>query len=398
MDKYIGKDFIHYGCGLELNPEVVMEKIPTSSRKNIRKADKANLSIRRVEGTKEQLQALREIWYYYDDPNFPLEQAPEHIVYMAYKEDRLIGGTILLPVGRHLFLNNLMANKEGKKYQLQGYLLWYIVNDMKDSEYDYIDVGVSYRLNLYRFFRKWSTFNYPVIFNPPEIKPTITDKPFTKFVDLSSVKIRDDVVASFFGNRPFTILPDFNRALLVLNNESNNLRRTITEFSSDIEVDDHAPYILDLSSLISVPFGAVIVGMCIPPKRIWDTYGCYDHYKEEYIKKYITKHKTSWQDLVARREEVYNFYKMYFSKEDVDILEPTGNYISKFSFKNGNTPELSRKYHDFGVPHTWADGVISFPCHQGIKKEDVEYIYAIYRGNLNLCSEWIPTGVKGELK
>jgi len=397
MSSYIGKDFIHYGCGMELSPDVIMEKVSHSARKNIKKANKAGIVVKRVDGTAEELQSLREIWYYYDDPNFPTKQSDEYIVYMAFLKEELIGGTILVPVGSHLFLNNLMANNTGKKHQLQGYLLWKIAEDLENSEYKYIDVGVSYRLNLYRFFKKWATFNYPVIFNVPEIRPHIDLKPFKYFENLTKNKIDEHQVSSFFGNRPYTIVPDTYYANKILLKERNNLRRTIEEFSSEIEADDKPFKILNLTDILPIPFGAAIVGLSVSPKTLWNTYSCYDHYKEEYIKKYITKYNLTINQVNDDRKRVYKYYEDRFSTEDIDVDMPT-KFIDYFSFRKDDSTALSRKYTDFGVAHIWADGYVKLPCHQNILEEDVEYIYAIYRGHLNLCSEWVPTHVKGELK
>ena len=59
--------------------------------------------------------------------------AEDEILYLAFLGKVLVGGMILIPVGSHLFLNNLTAGSEAKKYHLQGYLLWHAVNDLKDK-------------------------------------------------------------------------------------------------------------------------------------------------------------------------------------------------------------------------------------------------------------------------
>ena len=155
---YVGKDLVHYGSGIVLDPERAHRDLDHSARKNIRRAEKAGFNIKRCRGSAEELNQLRELWYYPEDPNFPVELAEEEILYLAYLGDELVGGMVLVPVGSHLFLNNLTASDKGKREQLQGYLLWHAVNDLSGSEYTYIDIGVSYRINLQRFFTKWYPF------------------------------------------------------------------------------------------------------------------------------------------------------------------------------------------------------------------------------------------------
>jgi len=81
-------------------------------------------------------------------------------MYIAYNNlNEAIGVIILLPVGNHLFLNNLAGNTKGKELRIQDYLLWYCVNAFKDSGYKYIDVGVSFRTSLYEFFKNGKLFH-----------------------------------------------------------------------------------------------------------------------------------------------------------------------------------------------------------------------------------------------
>src|SRR5262245_9049167 len=122
MASYIGKDVIHYGCGLVLDPSEAWAKLSHSSRKNVNKARREGVIVTRVEGTaEEQLRALRSIWYLPADPNFPAKLAKGESLHLAHLEGELVGGMILIPVGRHLFLNNLAANAKGKECQAQGF-------------------------------------------------------------------------------------------------------------------------------------------------------------------------------------------------------------------------------------------------------------------------------------
>jgi hypothetical protein len=81
---YIGKDLVHYGSGIVLDPECAYDAIAYSARKNIRKAEQQGFSIQRRAGTPEELLQLRALWYYPEDPNFPDRLAEDEILYLAF--------------------------------------------------------------------------------------------------------------------------------------------------------------------------------------------------------------------------------------------------------------------------------------------------------------------------
>ena len=152
---YIGKDIIHQGCGLPLNAELVWDSIPHSVRKGIKKAERNDVKIRKVAGTPEDIKVLVDIWYDPEDPNMPTQLTDQEFMFIAEHEGKPIGAVILLPVGNHLFLNNLAGSPDGKKLHIQDFLLWHCVKYFETSRFRYIDVGVSYRPSLYKFFTKW---------------------------------------------------------------------------------------------------------------------------------------------------------------------------------------------------------------------------------------------------
>jgi len=179
MSGYISKDFVHRGCGLLLKPEEVWEEIPYSVQKNIKKAQTNNVKIEKVSGAQSDIEVLKSMWYDPEDPNMPNRLSGNEFMFIAYNSRNIpVGAVILLPVGNHLFLNNLAGNEEGKALRVQDYLLWHCVNYFQDSNFKYIDVGVSYRQTLYDFFRKWQTISYPVIFNVPTYSYDTALNPF----------------------------------------------------------------------------------------------------------------------------------------------------------------------------------------------------------------------------
>lgn len=208
---YHGKDIVHEGCLLKIDTEESWLKIDSKTRKKIKKTDQLNIDIKRVSGSKRDILDFRTIWFNPEDETIPEELEENEIMYLAYKDSELIGGLILTPSSPSvLYTHNLGSSPKGKSYDLPAYLLWNAVKDLEGGEYKFIDIGVSFRPTLYRFFRKFQTHSYPIIFNPPFIKPDIRLTPLgnqhliqysSKIGADNSVKLKE-----FFGSE-YTILP-----------------------------------------------------------------------------------------------------------------------------------------------------------------------------------------------
>lgn len=389
---YIGKDIVHRGCGLVLDPDVAFRKIDPRARNKVRKAERAGFLVQRKRGTRDELAEFRKLWYQPDDPNFPVELTERDFFFAATLDGEPAGGIILLPVGSHLFMNNLAGNETAKRHGLADFLIWHAVKELSDSGYRYIDVGVSYRPNLYQFFKKWATFHYPVLFKPPALEPIIRFAVFRGIVRVPDVKVDDAKVAAFCLGRPYTIVPDIDHARAIARDRELAAREVPIPLGEMAEVQ-----LLDLTRLFPIQYGALIIGLELSPEQIWDRYGCYDFVKTRYILRFLSSRLCNLEKTLAARHKIRGHYAEWFQNEDVEILEP-GPACDAFAFCTDDAEAIARRYREFEVEVSREGGQLSFPCHQGLSREDVDYVYAIYRGYLNLCSEWVPTGVKGTLK
>ncbi|MCO6412056.1 MAG: hypothetical protein J5I92_04865 [Thiogranum sp.] len=388
---YVGKDLVHYGSAIVLDPDQAYAALDHSARKNIRKAQNAGFDIQRCSGTTRELDALRSLWYYPDDPNFPAELAAGEILYLAYLDGELAGGMVLIPVGRHLFLNNLTASERGKRNQLQGYLLWHAVTDLSDSGFRYIDIGVSYRVNLQRFFTKWATFRYPVIFNVPELNPEIRFRPFRQLPNVSAARADANVLLRVFETKAVTLVPSIELARRIVNDRAE----IWTETRNPGAGGDYR--ILDLTELFPVQYGAAVLGLELSPETLWEKYGCYDHFKQQYLMNCLTLPDWTVKSIAARRTANYQRFQTWFEREDVQI-EACVDWVDGFTFGCADSASLASRFRSFGVEVRCNGNKLTLPCHQELSEQDIEYVYAIYRGHLNLCSEWRSTGVKGTIK
>ncbi|MFP4543914.1 MAG: hypothetical protein ACLFQU_06740 [Candidatus Kapaibacterium sp.] len=401
MSGYISKDYIHEGCGLPCRPDEVFEKIPYSVKKNISKAERNKIKIEKVQGNKDDIDILRKMWYDPEDPNMPGTLSNEEHMFIAYNDKNVpLGACILLPVGNHLFLNNLAGNKEGKKLRVQDYLLWHCVNYFAESRFKYIDVGVSYRPSLYRFFEKWKVFSYPVIFNKPALMPIIRMNPFqesdlTYERDKPKAKKCMKKLKEISGTDKITFFPNAYFAEKAL--KMNGLEYEDSTFSFP---EVNAESYIDLTKIFPVQFGALAFGIAISDEDMWNKYSCLDLFKRELTFTAICNELDKIDVIRAKRQNNYNYLKKYFFIDDIEPEPDSAILKYTFRFRHNENHRYHEKLKEFFVEHSYDENenIIGLPVHQNLGKAELDYLYGIFRGVLNLCSEWEHTNKYGNFK
>lgn len=402
MSGYISKDFVHRGCGLLLKPEEVWEEIPYSVQKNIKKAQTNNVKIEKVSGTQSDIEVLKSMWYDPEDPNMPNRLSDNEFMFIAYNTRNIpVGAVILLPVGNHLFLNNLAGNEEGKALRVQDYLLWHCVNYFEDSNFKYIDVGVSYRQTLYDFFRKWRTISYPVIFNVPKYGYDIALNPFNlnhynSEINEDNIKRSQKLLTSILKGKKFTFVPDMDEAGKIMTRLGYEFAENTFNFTDS---SSEKPYAVDLTKLFSVQFGVLIVNLSIDDKSLWNQHRALDPFKRDLIYTNITGELEELNVLIALRKRNIDTLDNYFELEGIKSHRKDEIIPSAYYFINDFNSRYHTKLQEFGISHYFdrVSNEIGLPVHQNLSKFQFEYLYAIFRGVLNLCSEWVHTDVYSDL-
>jgi hypothetical protein len=400
---YVSKDFIHMGCGLPLEPERVWEEVPYSVRKNINKAERNDIKIEKASGTPDEIEILRRMWYDPDDPNMPRALGKrDHMFIARSKSGEPLGVCILLPVGNHLFLNNLAGNDEGKRLRVQDFLLWHAVNYFSDSEYKYIDVGVSYRHSLYNFFEKWGIVKYPVIFNPPELPVRISAFPFNPltYYHHSDKNAEDSAFIKFAemtGCRKITFAPAPAFAARIMEGEKFERIESTADFP---EIPDDKPSFIDLRKIFHTQFGCLIFNLDISDPTMWNKYQCLDVFKRRAVLSELNEQLDYFDKIIEKREYNYNYLKEKFALDDIAPVEDVPNVPMWFAFRHEFAEKYANKLDEFEVDyqHGSKSDMIRLPVHQNLTEQHLDYMYGIFRGVLNLCSEWEHTDVYEEYK
>lgn len=216
--KYIGKDYVARGTDLLLDKEIAWKQIARRARRSIVAArDIPGLVIRRVDGTKEDVDLFRTVWY---DPNdadlgnggFSKNQH----VYFAYINEIFVAGIIVTEINKHLFLQFNGASEEAKRMQIPSLMIWHMVEEFTNSSFKFLDIGCSFRKTLQEFFKNWTSFEYPIIYHPPDLVPQIDVTPFGSesfgVAPNDSVDV-DAVLTERFHGKPFTYFPRGKHAI-----------------------------------------------------------------------------------------------------------------------------------------------------------------------------------------
>ena len=208
--RYISKDFVIEGSNLRLdNKDLAWEQIDGRMRTEIRKAEKAGATIRKVKPTKEELAAFTEFCLNPDD--LPPVFTERYHFYLAELEGKVIAGILLVEVGKKLFMLCHASTPVAKQNGIPSLLIWRMVEEFSGKQWTHLDVGASYRGTLQKYFTGFRTQEYPMIMKPPELTPDLRLTPFdTQAMDVS---VRENAQAEAqkmlqqkFG-KPFSFFP-----------------------------------------------------------------------------------------------------------------------------------------------------------------------------------------------
>lgn len=399
---YVSKDFVHMGCGMDLLPEDQNPRPPIKIRCYINNIDEAgDIIIRKVEGSESDFAILKSMWYDPDDPNLPYYLPEGGHMFIAYRHEEPLGVCLVLEVGNHLFLNNLASNAEGKKIHLSDYLLWHIQKEFGASQFKYLDIGVSYRPSLYSFFKKWATRHYPVIFNPPDMPVRIGLKPFS--TENYQLEYQNKEKAAFkelkrlTGIDKLTFAPAVEWAEKIL--EKDNINYSLNTFNFP-ELSNPGVEIIDLTEIFPVQFGALIKNYEVSDEDMWNRHGCLDLFKRRLVMSLIYNDITNIEAIIQARKDNYIYLAELFDYEGISHEKRNEKIPSRFYFKNELNERYHKKLEEFSVGHYYENGTIGLPVHQNMTKAHLDYLYGIFHGVLNLCSEWEHTdkysGYKGQ--
>lgn len=457
--QYFGKDVITEGSLLHLNREIAWQKLRSRAKQGIRKARRAG--VRMVES--RDLSLMARVWY--DPETLTTHLEEEQKLFLAYIGDKLAGGIIVTPVASNtLFYHYGGTNELGRRYEVNAYLLWHIVETFEGSSYEYLDVGVSYREELQHYFRKYCTQSYPILFHPPppEVRPSIRINPFSNeslYWETPTAPPINTQLLEYFETE-FTFLPSGEFALLsafralelapgskilvkssvglksyVANLESTfgknyhfvkdstkadatlvchrwgvpeetieelvegtnplieDCRDTLDAEINGTRVGSFGVYaVFDFARLFPMQYGAILLGKYFDDREVWDRFHCLDVTKRNVVREQLLHHWPQREDFSLGRRENRSYLKNLFQlvgmqpiATECDLQSPTAFLLQCVAPYDAE--RVAERFKEFGVVvETDTDEqIVALPCHSGLAKGQLDYIFGAFRGMVNPC-------------
>jgi len=382
---YKSKDFVIQGNNLILCKKAAWKRIHKHTRTAIKKARSYNPIIKEVEGNKENIKKFYP--FCPSGKDLPEELKDNQRMYFAYLGSGLVGGIIVSEIDNHLFLHFLGVTEEGREKQISSILIWHIVEAFSNSEYEYLDMGASYKPSLQRYFSDWATEKYPIIMRPPRYKPQLRITPFEnnfleikenpdfnvdeylfkrfgeytffptgmdaiyslfKWLKPKEVCIKTTTESSYISKHitlPIEANCQWSReisnrteAILVIHEfgfshpkikelkEISLKRKTplIEDCAWGFTLGDYGDYLIySFPKVFPMQFGGLLAGKKFEHQYIWDNFQCLDLEKEEICRKQLSVFLPELNGTCQKRRENYQFYRDIFKNKTFFKLEDT---------------------------------------------------------------------------
>lgn len=175
MLQYIGKDRVTQGSTLILNRKQALQLLRSRAKQGFRKAKRAGVTMEES----RDLSLMARVWY--DPATLPKSLRDDQKLYVAHINGELVGAIIVTPISPNTLFYHFGGTSElGRQHEVNAHMFWHIVEQFEGSQYEFLDVGVSFRRDLQHYFQKYCTHPYPIIFRPPaeDMQPKITFRPF----------------------------------------------------------------------------------------------------------------------------------------------------------------------------------------------------------------------------
>ena len=213
MLHYIGKDKVTQGSMLILNRQQALKLLRSRAKQGIRKAQQVGVTMEES----RDLSLMAEVWY--DPATLPESLSDDQRMFVARIDGDLVGAIIVTPISPNTLFYHFGGSSDlGRQHEINAYMFWHIVETFENSQYEFLDVGVSYRNELQHYFQKYCTHPYPIIFRPPppEVLPRISQHPFHTghlHWEAGPMMPINTLLFEFLG-ADFTYMPDAEFAIL----------------------------------------------------------------------------------------------------------------------------------------------------------------------------------------
>jgi hypothetical protein len=153
--------------------------------------------------------------------------------------------------------------------------------------------------------------------------------------------------------------------------------------------------VFDFARWFPMQFGAALVGQYFPDQAVWDRFHCLDVTKRNVIRELLQIHWPRRADYAAARRANWKSCRELFMLVGMDsfVAEPPDLPLVFLLRAEDRYPasEIRARLMEFGitVEVDTRDRVVALPCHAGLTRRHMEYVFAAFRGMVNPCHAFV---------
>jgi hypothetical protein len=153
--------------------------------------------------------------------------------------------------------------------------------------------------------------------------------------------------------------------------------------------------VFDFARWFPMQFGAALVGDYFPDQTVWDKFHCLDITKRNTVRELLQIHWPQRMTYAGSRLVNWKRHAELFGLLGMSPVEQNP-YEPPFAFLlQAQAPYTAHTVYErllkFGI-HAEMDAnddVIALPCHPGVKRSQVDYIFGAFRGMVNPCHTFV---------
>src|SRR5690606_33134092 len=150
--------------------------------------------------------------------------------------------------------------------------------------------------------------------------------------------------------------------------------------------------VYSLPKILPMQYGAILKGVSISDDEVWSTYQMLDYFKREMVYQELERELPSLEESTQIRRENWKYLESLFEKDGIATLvkHEDEHPTALFLIETDDYQEMFNRYVSFGVEtgRYYQGNGLFLPVQQNMNKSHLDYIYAVYRGYLNLSSNY----------
>jgi hypothetical protein len=153
--------------------------------------------------------------------------------------------------------------------------------------------------------------------------------------------------------------------------------------------------VFDFARWFPMQFGAALVGEYFPDRVVWDRFHCLDVTKRNLIREWLQIHWLQQSQYNEKRKQNWALYSELFALLGMCAIQAHPSEVPLAFLLHSESPytveAIQQRLAQFGVITEMdaSTATIALPCHEGLSRGQVEYIFGAFRGMINPCHTFV---------